>query len=183
MVEAATSAYPLVIVNPAWQQHVTILYQGNQIQGFYYHQVRFKNTGNRSVKDLPITITAPLNSIIAWPLMNPKGCLLNLQFPVQNQLTAQIDFINPEENVDVSFWAFNDTVGTITVTARAPDVEFKLGNWKVWETTAQRVSRISFRIGQIIHQITFWLGSIVIIYGLYRGIVYLYGAAVAAWSQ
>jgi hypothetical protein len=159
---AYTLSYRLVDVDPAWQPHITISYQGTPIQGFYYHSIEFKNEGNRSVERLPFVITVTAGSLIAWPVQFPQGCLQGLSSPAPNQLAGHIDFINPKEEVRIAFWAFNDTAGALSIAARAPDVEFKTA-------PRQSATDIGYKIGVVIHQIIFWIGVLIVLAGIAYG--------------
>lgn len=168
---AYVGAYPLIVVNPSWQPHITIAYQNTPIQGFYYHFIEFKNEGNRTVQQLPFTVTLSLTAIIAWPIQFPLGCFQNLLNPTLNEIRGEINFINPREKVTLGFWAFNDTAGTSTISARAPEVEFQNKPWKSETDKA-------FKVGVAIHQVIFWIGAAIvligILYGTYRGARFVY---------
>lgn len=171
IVRAYATSYSLVDVSPTWRPRITITYENTPIEGFYYHFFEFKNEGNRSVHQLPFRITLSPTAMIAWPIQFPEGCFQNLAFPTPNVITGQVDFINRKEKVTLGFWAFNDTAGTSSVSARAPDVEFQTKPWK------PEVSR-GIRIGAVLHQIIFWVGAVIVLsalcYGAYRGGKFVY---------
>jgi hypothetical protein len=120
---------------------LTLYYDGNEIKRLDSHTVVFRNTGNRPLKALPVTIECTNGgTVLERELSVPDGAKFETTSD-QNSIFVNIDLLNPGETFSVGFSVADAaSPGGIKVVARA---EFlKLRNIGVQVDTAELLDEL-----------------------------------------
>jgi hypothetical protein len=122
-----TSVSPLVSVSDEIRDKIKIEYFGNPIKDIYFFKVKIKNIGNAEVEKLPILFEFDSNTEIldvTSKTIPEKIGIKNLDVNKESERKYEVDFLNPKDQIFLSFLTANNKSDYLKLHARAKGLRF-----------------------------------------------------------
>ena len=105
--------------------HISIKYEGLDINRLDSHIIRFWNIGNRALLQLPITIDTYGGKIVAHESGTPKGAACTHSLDSPGLVVVTIDLLKPTESFSIKLTVVDANEGRVDVVARREYLDVK----------------------------------------------------------